>query len=365
VDDLSDIFGMEADAADDFRVWEGDEGADADSGLEIDDAQAEEIRSIFLTTLPQYLEPVEQMLDQVFDGDGGGDDTRQALVATLTSLDAAAARIGLEEIVERLKRIADRVQLLDEIPDDRGTARRAIFADLAELRRLTGAADRAAASDDAGSRTILSVLRAVGRADETVLSRLTSAGLVTVDQLLMARPDEITAVSGLDRATVDRLLADVARSVTPADEANNVVELSTDGGALRAHLERKRRRQADAEAALAELRDEVQMLRRRLPELRAELASAEDRRDDLREALSRVRERIADSTRELDEALAARREVAGRHATAEETTTARETRVRQLRRERQAAIEERAELERDVASLVDRVQRMLEHTIRG
>ena len=44
--------------------YEDEGGAD---GLELDDQQANEIRNIFLTTLPQYLEPVEEMLDQLFE----------------------------------------------------------------------------------------------------------------------------------------------------------------------------------------------------------------------------------------------------------------------------------------------------------
>ena len=42
----------------------GEHHADDDSGsqLEIDDFQSNEIRQIFLTTLPDYLEPVRQMV---------------------------------------------------------------------------------------------------------------------------------------------------------------------------------------------------------------------------------------------------------------------------------------------------------------
>jgi len=97
----------DADDASGILSWGDHDGHDADAaGLEIGEDQAQEIKGIFLTTLPQYLEPVEQMIDQLFAArDAETGDGWQALSATLSSLSAAASRIGFDDIMNGLDRM--------------------------------------------------------------------------------------------------------------------------------------------------------------------------------------------------------------------------------------------------------------------
>ena len=83
------LFAADVNDVDDFLPVETDGVDDEASGLEMDREQSEEIEQVFLSTLPQYLEPVEQMVNELFSADSGGEETHQALTATLASLSAA------------------------------------------------------------------------------------------------------------------------------------------------------------------------------------------------------------------------------------------------------------------------------------
>jgi hypothetical protein len=377
-DDLADIFGLETDEGSE-QSWEAQDGDDDGGDLEIDDGQAEEIRDIFLTTLPQYLEPVEQMLGQIFDdSDTANAETRNAVVATMTSLSAAASRIGFDDIFDRLSVMSDRVDGIEDVPDDElAVARERIFAELEEIKHIAAGVHGQPVddSDGDGSRTIVSALRDIDHVDQSVLGRLTSAGLLTVDQLLMADPDEIVAVSGLGSDVVAAILGSLGGSkksarkrATPraaADSEANVLELAVGPEALRGQLERSHSKKTASEASLAAARAEVQRLRQRLPELRDELGAAEDRRAQLDEAMSQLRAKTAQRIDDLENARAARREIAGKHSAAEQAVDAQRRRLLELRAEREAAVDERRRLDTEVAGLVERVRRMLDNAIRG
>lgn len=361
--DVADILGFGSEGAE--QSWEDSDG---DDGLEIDDGQAEEIRHIFLTTLPQYLEPVEQMLHQIFDEAAGANaETRNAVVATLTSLSEAASRIGVDEIYDRLSQMCDQIAGLDDDNEQGSTqAKKNILSALDEVK-LIAAGDEVPdveQSNAAGSHTIVSALSNVSGLDESVLGRLTSAGLLTVDQLLMADPDEVVAVSGLDSEVVATILASLADSTSPSAKTN-VVQLAVAPESLRKQLSRNREQQTTSETALAEARAEVQSLRQRLCELRDALAAAKSRQDQLYETLPQLRAKASESVAALKDARAARREFADRHSDTERAVSAREQRILDLRSERKAAIEERQQLDREVAGLVAKVRRILDNAIRG
>jgi hypothetical protein len=348
--------------------WGDHDGPDADlAGLEMGEDQAEEIKRIFLVTLPQYLEPVEQMVDQLFAGSAGeSGDGWQALSATLSSLAAAASRIGFEEIMVRLQRmgaLVDRAGGGGAPADLRGQ----LLAELAGIRAIaTTAAPEAAPK--AGGQTVVAALRGVGGVDDTVLRRLTTAGLVTVDQLLMADTDEVVAVTGLDVAVVERVLDALSRRELPAPAgdapAENVVEMQLGEEALRTQLGRKLHAQVELEAEIEELRAEVAQLRTRAAELNAQLEALAPERTELDRALGRAGEREAQAAAHLRALRGQREHLAGRLAAAQEGIGAQERRILELRRTQQKMVEEETRFDREVTGIVKRVERMLRTALR-
>ncbi len=98
-----------------------------------------DIERVFLATLPQYLEPVEHMIDQLFAGGASDDGDRwQALAATLSSLRAAASRIGATHVAVGLDRMA---ALADRAAGGMtaGELRQQLLAELNRVRRVAGA----------------------------------------------------------------------------------------------------------------------------------------------------------------------------------------------------------------------------------
>ena len=179
-------------------VYADDEG----DGLELDESQAREIRHVFLTTLPQYLEPVEQMLEQLL-ADGADAGVLDALETTLSSIGAAAARLGIEDICDALEIIGEQVTQLHEQGWSDPELRRAVMASLRRIERIAAGTvgDSIALEGELPEKkrgeTLVTAFRDIEGIDPSALQRLTAAGIVSVDQLQMARPHEIVAVSGL------------------------------------------------------------------------------------------------------------------------------------------------------------------------
>jgi chromosome segregation ATPase len=198
--------------------------------------------------------------------------------------------------------------------------------------------------------------------DEQALSKLTAAGLVTVAQLRMASPEEVVAVSGLDAAVVDRLLAAVApkRDEARADSAQNVVELPLQPDRLRSQLEGKLRAQVDAEAALDEVQAQIHRLRVRTAALAEEIESAEREREELQRELARAEKEVAESLSVLADARAERDDMAKKNALAEEALHAEEHRLGRLREAHRNARAEQNQFDEEVEGLLERLERMLE-----
>jgi hypothetical protein len=350
-----------------------------ESGLALDDAQAEEIRRVFLTTLPQYLEPVEQMVEQLFTSEHADEDTRKALDTTLSSIADAASRIGVDEIRGGVTRIREELaQLDDESHPPRARIREEILAAVEEIKGIASGTGEPAAKvrEGPGSQTIFKALEGLEGIDRSVLQQMTAAGLVTVDQLTMARPDEIVAVTGLDESVVQKILASLldaeapprqeaeAASVrqaaaVPAPEAGAPLRQGAKDG-LEADLSAKLRGQVEAEAALNEVRVEVQRLRALVASRRGEVVSAERKRDDQRATLDRLRDRLADRLTALGEARAGRDELDSKLIDNEEALRHAEQRIAKLREQRQELLEDEARSAQEVADLVQRVERLLD-----
>ena len=175
-----------------------DDGDGLVGGLETDDRQAAEIREIFGIAFPQYLQPVEEIVEQLLSGQGD-EELSSALGGMLTSLMEASSRMGFENVHDLLERLSDRVLQIDSAPDDERA--RAIREDIiSTMFDLNELAEAMGGSSEPGERqqTIISALKNKPGIGQLVLRRLSAAGLVTVDQLKMGEPEEIGVVTGID-----------------------------------------------------------------------------------------------------------------------------------------------------------------------
>jgi uncharacterized coiled-coil protein SlyX len=343
---------------------ETDSDTDAGDGLEIDASQTEEIRRIFGTTLPQYLEPVEEMLEQILTGKPSP-DTVSALAGTLVSLSQAASRVGFDEVVQQLDRFHDRVTALGERKraasrGDRETILGALF-DLKDMaQRLSGG--------DAGtserSPTIFQALRGAEDIGEDVLQKLSAAGLTRVEQLRQARPDEVAAVTGLDAGAVQRLLDRVLALDDTAPGATEggarVEQLPLGADALEKVLERKLGEQVEAEAALEEARDRIQRLRAGVKRARRRLKELSQRSRDLDAERADVARQRAHRAEALSEARQARDALELRYARQADALREHNEQLLELRRRRQQLSRHDATLDEEVEQLVSRVRGLLD-----
>jgi hypothetical protein len=347
---------------------EGEESADAGDGLEIDDRQSEEMRRIFGTTLPQYLLPVEEMVQQLLSGQTSA-ETLPALLGTLTSLGSAASRMGFTEVVTALERMAEAVGALNDQPFESipREVRETIVARLLDLRDLATEMGGEPAEEGA-SLTLFKALADRTDLDPSVLPRLSAAGLITVDQVLQADSGEVAAVTGLDRGTVDRIcgiLAENKPGEGDDEDGDKVLDLPLDEEALQKVLLRKLSQQVDAEAAVQEMRAEIRQLRTQVKRQRAELQGAEERGDRAAATLKEATEQVATRLAELGRVRASCEELAGRYAVTSDGLRHEEQRVVELQRARRDLARREARMDEEVEHLVDNVGRVLRRVARG
>jgi hypothetical protein len=332
---------------------------DAVDGLEIDASQSDEIRRIFGTTLPQYLEPVEEMLEQILTGKPSG-DTVSALAGTLVSLSQAAARVGFDEVVQQLDRFHDMVTPLGEQSKAVSRAKReAILGALFDLKdlaqRLSG--EDAPEEDTERSPTIFQALKDAEDIGEEVLQKLSSAGLTRVDQLRQARPDEVAAVTGLDAAAVRRLLD---RVLGGPGEGAHVEQLPLGPDALENVLQRKLRAQVEAEAAVEEARAKIQRLRTGVKRARERLTELSQRSKELAAERARAVKERAGRAEELLEARQARDALELRYARQADALREDNEQLLEVRRRRQQLTRRDTALDDEVDQLVSRVRGLLD-----
>lgn len=324
-----------------------DEDLDEDAGLELGDAQAEEIRQIFLTTLPQYVEPLRELIEQVLSREDVEESLLGTLATTVTSILEAAERIGVDDASRPLRVMRDLVKELSLLGPEE--VREELLATLREVESLSGP------SAAPTSRTIVSALQSVEGLEPSILARLTASGLVTVSQLESAKKHEIIAVTGLSEEAVDALLR--ALDIHPAARPNDPTREAIDP-----ELERHLREQVAAEEELVAERAEVQRLGAGIGRLERELAGARALRDNLRNLEQGAALRVATALRERADA----REVVSGLSDRRDELEAALRRLRErvhtlggMREERQRERERQAEMLRD---LRERVQRLLRST---
>jgi hypothetical protein len=172
-------------------------------GLELDAQQAAEIRQIFLTTLPDYLQPIKEMVARLAGETDDDGKIRGSLAKTIASIGEAAARVKIDDVTRTMETLREDVILIGDPSEPQEPLRAKIEAALASLEQLVGKTS-AGAPQDRGE-TLLSALRGAPGIDASIIQDLVSAGVVYVDQLLGADPKDVAMVSGLDSATVAKI----------------------------------------------------------------------------------------------------------------------------------------------------------------
>ncbi len=372
--------------ADDEQQTGGD-----DALLETDDRQAQEIREIFGTAFPQYLQPVEEILEQVLAGKAD-EESFQALLGMLASLQAASQRMGFDQIYDLLKRLNDHVDELDRTAEGAVSReqREAVISDLLEIKDK--ADEMAGDSRIAGTekqKTIFSVLKGREGIGDLVLRRLSAAGIITVDQLGMGRPDEIAAVSGLDIDIVNNVLgvlreeghlkrpsrpprasgaprtSKAPRAAKGAGEAAHVsaapaeaegrAEMPIDLKNLHEQVLEQLKLEVESEASVEEVRAQIRKLRAAVLERRRALSSLENSAIEKKRSLSVLQDRLADRSTAAEELRARRDSLAREAAAAKEKVRQKEVRLELLLKEKRSLSAQTSDLNREVSGLVDSV----------
>jgi hypothetical protein len=356
-----------------------DEGGS--SGLELDPKQAAEIRQIFLTTLPDYLTPIKEMVVKLSSEPDADGQIRGALSKTIASIAEAATRVKLADVAASMQALREDVILLGDPGEPQGPLNKRIATALAALDDLAraGGAAEADARREAHGETIVAALGNTDGVDGATLQKLVAAGVIYVDQLCDADPKEIVMVSGLDALTVATLvrLAREKRSEAPA--ANIAVSapsvaahapvrvpspLEPSGDVLAGEQGDPSRRLVrmvvDDELALDEARGEALRLRLAVEALRAEASAIERQCDNLKSSGAETRERAAERaamlTKTVDRRSRMEREHASILAELEETSQ----RLGALQAERLEAIAELERLAGETSSVTAQVEQVLE-----
>jgi hypothetical protein len=243
-------------------------------------------------------------------------------------------------------------------------------------------------ADAEKQKTIFSVLKDREGIGDLVLRRLSAAGIITVDQLGMGKPDEIAAVSGLDIDVVNNVLQLLreeghlkrpsraprasgaprtgkapsapaaarvsAVSAAPAaaeGQAEIPVELKT----LHEQVLEQLRLEVESEAAVEEVRAQIRKLRAAVLEQRRTASSLENSAIERERSLRTLQDRLADRSTAAEELRARRDSLAREAAAVEERIRQREVRLGLLLEERRSLSAQTNALNREVSGLVDSV----------
>jgi hypothetical protein len=340
-------------------VLEESSGPDEGSAdLELDQFQATEIREIFLTTLPEYLEPVRQMLDQLFSPAGAQPEIREALETTLGSIHTAAVRVGIDDVAGAVDRMRAGILELGPDPTTADQARARISIELSEIERIASSVG-APAGTAARAETIVAALGRLTQVDKSVLQKLTAAGLVTVDQIRMADPGEIVAVSGLSADVV----AEIVRALSEPPTEMAQFEPDTAGtpeARLAAKLETSLREQLELELAIERARGELLRARTGVAEHQHQIAAANERRESLRVALRDERAQIARRLARLAEVKAEEARLVREQESAKEHARLTRSRADTLEHDHTVALQECELLTKELTVLTLEMSGLLE-----
>ena len=349
-------------------VLPGDEGFEAqvalqddEAGLEVDERQQEEIRRIFGTSFPQYLQPVEEIIGQIVSGEGDP-ESQDALSGMLSSLLEASERMGFSAVHQLVGRLGSTVAMLEGLEGDPADDALkndidAIIRDLkAMAREMSGEPPDEGSGAGQTSQTVVAALKNKPGVGKLVLKRLSAAGLVTVDQLLVARPDEIAAVAGIDIDIVHTILRYLRPETAPEGSGTPPAQPRGEVDALHQEIVDKLRREADIEAAVESLKAEIREIRSTILSRRAELEFLDLSAGEKVNAFNTFQDQMADQHRLLDEFNARHNALYRRYVSTEETVQKKEMKLQLLRKERRSLERETVDLSRTVGGLIERVQ---------
>ena len=370
-------------------ISESEGAADAldngeESGLEIDDRQSADIRQIFGTAFPQYLQPVEELVDQILSGKGDA-ESLGALTGTLSSLMTASSRMGFDNVHDLLRQLHATASGLDSdaLSSPSTEIREAIVGNLMDLKEVAQEMAGQALLEQGGrSKTIFSALQGKEGVDKDVLRRLTSAGLVSVDQLLMAKPEEIAVVSGIDIGSVHHILELLSRddqlgersqqrpagagpprtavvSLFPAGKTAPAVPSEVDS--LHDNVLRKLRVEVEVEASVEEIKKRIRELRSLISEHRVRLRSLEQSNRPKSKEVRKLEQNLADQVETLVKRRSERDALAQRCSFSQEAVRQREARLVMLHEQRHNLGGKTARLGHEVGGLVE----MLGHVRRS
>ncbi|MBN2496117.1 MAG: hypothetical protein JXR96_16100 [Deltaproteobacteria bacterium] len=325
--------------------------------LEVDDHQSEEIREIFGTAFPQYLQPVEEMLEQILTGHGDT-ESLEALNGMLSSLKSATERMGFDDAYKLLDDLHESISDLEpELGAPMPTeVREAILGHVIAIRDLAEQMSGGQVGDPGQQKTIYAALKDKKGVGDLVLRRLSAAGLVTVDQLLAARPDEVSAVTGLSQEIVHKLIR-----LLEADDAAASEEVES----LHGQAAEKLRTEVELEARVEDLRAEARRLRARVHERNAELDSLHLGLAAMKRELDSLSSKMAERGAQLERIRARRDALSRKVLSSEEAMRRHECRLEALCRERRCLMQQADGLGRAISGLFGSLRKMRMLVVKG
>jgi len=274
----------------------------ASDGLETDDRQAAEIRDIFATAFPQYLVPIEEIVEELTSGKPDP-ESADVVLTMLASLIEASHRMGVESTSAALSEVHAAIAAVDwksgALAPDR---RERIVTSFRELKRGSDAmAAAGGVAELPKAQTIYSLLRDNADVPEKTLRKLGAAGLVTVEQVAGAKPEEIAVVAGIEVEVARRLIDRVRAMREPVDPIDHELDvpavLEADIARLLTEIPRAGDAARDVRNELARLRQSVAVKKTRLAEWKQRLKEVTGEVDDVRAAHRAVATRLSDLER--------------------------------------------------------------------
>ncbi len=292
----------------------------------------------------------------------------------ISSLKDASSRMGFDEVNLLLENLQARISMLDVATDKPAddNDQTAILSEITKLKEIAhemGGEDDATASEP--QQTIFDALKNKEGIGDLVLRRLSAAGLVNVDQLLMAKPDEIAAVSGLGLDVVGQVLHHLApdkypknKTSAPKKQAKTAdvtttpdVEVANDIPAELAPLHKQvlqnLKAEVETEAVIEDLKAEIRKLQVRIAEQRAEFHSLEESSKERLKATRQLSNETENKATLLEEIRARRNTLARQCATIEELVRTLEIKLEALIQERNSLETQANNLGRAINGLVD------------
>lgn len=365
-----------------------DEDHDAQDGLlEADERESAEIKQIFGTTLPQYLKPVEEMLEQILVGQCNT-ESLDALSGMIESLLNASSKMGLTNVQEVLSRMNDRILLLEDGQPVDAKLREEFFSDLYildELAREMGNLEDQPKDSHPG-KSLFEVLRNKEGLQASALKKLNTAGIVTTQQFLMARPDEIVAVSGMTIDQVNKIAEIIASDVDlaerpevsgesrtqkqPKDSAVDSVpdlaaESSSELEALHQQVLISLRKEVELESYIEELRSELRQMRPRVVKYHEELNLTHRKLKEKDQALKQLASKMDQITRIQEETYKQKGISELKIAQSEDNINGYEKRIHRLGEEKRKIKHQSADIQDAVSDLVNSLKPVRRLVVKG